>query len=67
MGSDSVGHASAEERREEMSYRYPDVIRVMAGLCASSKVIVADPDTLAQTALDYVLAAERVCGIGGGV
>lgn len=65
MGSNEFV-ASEDAERDRMRDRYADVIRVMAGLCASSKVMVAYPDTLAQTALDYVLAAERVCGIGGG-
>lgn len=65
--TDPVGPASAEEARIERGARLPDVIRVMAGLAANAqiKIVFDDPDVLAATALRYVQACERACGIGG--
>lgn len=59
--------ASTDEQREELARRLPNVIRVAAGLAANINYAgefgVAQK-VLAETALDIVLACERVCGIG---
>ncbi len=61
--------ASEVEQAEEQRNRYPDVIRVAAGLAAHPGVALADPDEpafIAGVALAIVLACEAVCGIGDG-
>ena len=58
--------ASTDEQREELARRLPNVIRVVAGICASSSEDYAalNEDEIAETALAVVLACEAVCGIG---
>lgn len=77
--TDPVGPASADEQREELRARYPDVIRVAAGLAASTDWArdwaaagerpPASWDGFAEWcasgALAIVRACEAVCGIGG--
>lgn len=68
--------ASEVERAEELRNRYPDVIRVAAGLAVRyvpGQDAADDPppswdgfaDWCAEGALAIVIACERVCGIGG--
>lgn len=57
--------ASDDERREELRGRLANVIRVAAGMVANPELWDDDPGTIAQMALDQVLACEVVCGIGG--
>lgn len=56
--------ASDDERREESRGRLANVIRIAAGMAANPEWSPGDGDTLAEVALIYVLACERVCGIG---
>lgn len=55
--------ASEDAERDRMRHRYTDVRDFMIGMVANPKVMVADPDELAKAALNYVLAAEHICGI----
>ncbi len=69
------GFASREEAHEEAVNRYPDVIRIAAGLAAnpswmnlaSSRILAGDDwaALLAADSLGVVIACEVVCGIGG--
>lgn len=56
--------ASTDEQREELARRLPNVIRVAAGMVANPDWTAATLDAVAKVALGYVLACERVCGIG---
>lgn len=59
--------ASEVEQAEELRNRYPDVIRVAAGLAASkSAPWDGFAEWCASGALAIVLACEAVCGIGDG-
>lgn len=55
--------ASEDAERDRMRRRYMDVRDFMIGMVANSKIMMADPDELARSALSYVLAAEHICGI----
>ena len=63
--------ASADEAREELRNRYPDVIRVAAGLVAWQGWYTGDAkgdaEHVAEIALAIVTACERACGIGDGL
>ncbi len=67
------GFASREEAHDEAVNRYPDVIRIAAGLAANSEWFRAVSigqqrpisNVLASDALAIVIACERVCRIGG--
>lgn len=56
--------ASTDEAREELRNRYPDVIRIAAGLAAADGAYSTWRD-MAMDALDIVIACEEACGIGG--
>lgn len=56
--------ASDDERREELRGRLANVIRIAAGMAANPDWTAARIDDIATVALGYVLACERVCGIG---
>lgn len=68
---DPVGPASREEAREEARGRYPDVVRIAAGLAASawqewdSRETADAAAHMAGIALAIVIACEEACGIGG--
>jgi len=56
--------ASTDEQREELRARFPDVLRIAAGMVANPDWTTATLDAVAKVALGYVLACELVCGIG---
>lgn len=62
--------ASAAEAREELARRYPDVIRVAAGLAAGAWQVWDTTDSteaarhMASIALAIVTACEDACGVG---
>lgn len=58
--------ASEVEQAEELRNRYPDVIRIAAGLAANGYRAGASPLEIAQAALAIVEACDAVCGIGDG-
>lgn len=65
MTTDPAGPASSAEASEELRARYPDVIRVAAGLAANPSSWDVPDDDLALRALGIVIECEYVCGIGG--
>lgn len=56
--------AADDEQRDELRARLPDVMRIAAGMVANPDWTTATLDAVAKVALGYVLACERVCGIG---
>ena len=56
--------ASTDEQREELRARFPDVLRIAAGMVANPDWTTATLDAVAKVAIGYVLACEKVCGIG---